>query len=118
MRIRSIAFAVSFLTLVWVSSPLVNGQSSAAVKMTPLGSHAGELCRNDRALLFEDPTGVRLLYDPGRTVDESDPRLGGGHVMLLSPAHTAHIGDTRPNRSAPGTCAAPAAGSVNADSNF
>ena len=38
------------------------------VKITPLGSHAGEFCRNDRALLFEDPTGVRVLYDPGRTI--------------------------------------------------
>jgi L-ascorbate metabolism protein UlaG (beta-lactamase superfamily) len=69
----------------------------------PLGRHAGDLCRNDRALLFEDPTGVRILYDPGRTVDESDPRLGEVDVMLLSHAHTDHIGDTRPNRSAPGT---------------
>lgn len=27
------------------------------VKITPLGSHAGELCERDRATLFEDPTG-------------------------------------------------------------
>jgi len=32
------------------------------VKITPLGSHAGELCANDRAIVFEDPTGVRFLY--------------------------------------------------------
>ena len=38
-----------------------NGQ--ALVKVTPLGSHSGELCAQDRALLFEDPTGVRILYD-------------------------------------------------------
>ena len=112
MRIRSIAFAVSFLTLVWVSSPPVNGQSSASVKMTPLGSHSGELCRNDRALLFEDPTGVRILYDPGRTVDESDSRLGDVHVMLLSHAHNDHIGDVRPTTGG-GTCAAPATGAAN-----
>ena len=68
--------------------------------------------------MFEDPTGVRILYDPGRTVDESDPRLGEINVMLLSHAHTDHIGDTRPNRSAPGTCAAPSAGAANPDSNF
>jgi len=92
--------------------------SNTLVKVTPLGSHSGELCRNDRAMLFEDPTGVRILYDPGRTVDEGDPRLGDVHVMLLSHAHTDHIGDTRPNRSAPGTCAAPAAGPANPDSNF
>jgi hypothetical protein len=41
------------------------------VRVTPLGSHDGELCSDDRAMIFEDPTGVRLLYDPGRRVDES-----------------------------------------------
>ena len=30
------------------------------VKITPLGSHAGELCGRDRATIFEDPTGVRI----------------------------------------------------------
>ena len=86
--------------------------------MTPLGSHAGDLCRNDRAMVFEDPRGVRILYDPGRTVDENDPRLGDIHVVLLSHAHTDHIGDARPNRGAPGTCAAPAVGAANPDSNL
>ena len=33
------------------------------VKITPIGSHPGELCANDRAMVFEDPTGVRILYD-------------------------------------------------------
>jgi hypothetical protein len=66
------------------------------VKVTPLGSHAGEFCRDDRGFLFEDPTGVRILYDPGRPVDENDARLGDVHVMLLSHAHTDHLGDTRP----------------------
>lgn len=69
------------------------------VKVTPLGTHTGEFCRDDRALVFEDPTGVRILYDPGRTVDETDPRLGDVHVMLLSHAHTDHIGNTRPTAS-------------------
>jgi L-ascorbate metabolism protein UlaG (beta-lactamase superfamily) len=91
---------------------------AALVRITPLGSHAGELCRNDRALLFEDPTGVRILYDPGRTVDENDPRLGDVHVMLLSHAHTDHIGDARPNPSSPGTCATPSTGAANAATNF
>jgi hypothetical protein len=36
------------------------------VKVTPLGSHAGELCARDRATIFEDPTGVRILYDAGQ----------------------------------------------------
>ena len=61
------------------------------VKITPLGYHAGELCPDDRALLFEDPTGVRVLYDAGRTVaGGSDPRLGDVHVVLLSHAHGDH----------------------------
>src|SRR5436190_6715838 len=119
MRVRSFVVVASLLAVLWVTHGIVaSGQSLALVKVTPLGSHAGELCRNDRAILFEDPTGVRILYDPGRTVDESDPRLGDVYVMLLSHAHTDHLGDTRPNRSVSGTCAAPATGPANPDSNF
>jgi L-ascorbate metabolism protein UlaG (beta-lactamase superfamily) len=113
-----IGACVAALASVAVSRASAQSSGSALVTITPLGSHAGDLCRNDRAMLFEDPTGVRILYDPGRTVDETDPRLGDVHVMLLSHAHTDHLGDTRPNRSAPGTCAAPAAGPANVDSNF
>jgi L-ascorbate metabolism protein UlaG (beta-lactamase superfamily) len=79
------------------------------VKITPLGSHAGEFCRNDRALLFEDPTGVRILWDPGRTVNETDNRLGGRiDLVLLSSTHGDHMGDAKPSPSSAGTCAAPA----------
>ncbi|MGH7403015.1 MAG: MBL fold metallo-hydrolase, partial [Candidatus Rokuibacteriota bacterium] len=38
------------------------------VKITPLGSHDGEFCPLDRALVLEDPDGTRILYDAGRTV--------------------------------------------------
>src|SRR5262245_16212815 len=71
MRGCVVVAAVCAAIVLAASGSTVNGQSSALVRVTPLGSHAGELCRNDRAMLFEDPTGVRILYDPGRTVDET-----------------------------------------------
>ncbi len=82
--------------------------SAQSVKITPLGSHAGELCANDRALLFEDPTGVRILYDAGRSVaGGADPRLGDVHVVLLSHAHGDHIGDTKADGPDAGSCDQP-----------
>jgi L-ascorbate metabolism protein UlaG (beta-lactamase superfamily) len=92
--------------------------SAQTVKITPLGSHAGELCQNDRALLFEDPTGVRILYDAGRTVaGGTDPRLGAVHVVLLSHAHGDHIGDTKPPGADAGTCERPDTVSAAPNSN-
>src|SRR5215469_4324967 len=71
--------------------PVASG--GPTVKIAPLGSQDGDFCRNDRAMIFEDPTGVRVLYDPGRTIaGATDARLGDVHVMLLSHAHTDHIG--------------------------
>ena len=77
-----------------------NGQAQN-VTITPLGSVQGEFCAMDRALLFQDPTGVRILTIPGRTVNgSSDPRLpiptsphGGVHVVLVDHVHADHIGD-------------------------
>src|SRR5438046_15827 len=82
--------------------------SAQNVKITPLGSHTGELCDRDRATIFEDPTGVRLLYDAGHSVTgANDPRLGDVHVVLLSHAHGDHIGDRKLKAQDAGTCAAP-----------
>jgi len=76
------------------------------VKITPVGSHPGELCANDRATIFEDPTGVRILYDVGHTVTGADDaRLGVIHVVLLSHAHGDHIGDQKLKALGAGTCA-------------
>ena len=64
------------------------------VKVTPLGSHDGEFCRLDRAMIFEDPDGTRLLYDAGRTVaGPEDPRLGHIDAVLVSHMHGDHVGD-------------------------
>lgn len=76
------------------------------VKVTPVGSHPGELCANDRATIFEDPSGVRMLYDVGHTVTGADDsRLGDIHVVLLSHAHADHIGDQKLKTLGGGTCA-------------
>src|SRR5260221_8233213 len=75
---------------------LVVPASAQNVKITPLGSHPGELCASDRATIFEDPSGVRILYDAGQTVTGADDvRLGVIHVVLLSHAHGDHIGDQK-----------------------
>ena len=64
-----------------------------AVKITPLGAHTGDFCTYDRALLFEDPTGVRILYDPGVSVAGGyDGRLGEVDAILVSHSHFDHLG--------------------------
>jgi L-ascorbate metabolism protein UlaG (beta-lactamase superfamily) len=95
--------ACAALALALAASPAV----AQNVKITPLGSHEGELCASDRATIFEDPTGVRLLYDVGQTLTGADdPRLGTIHVVLLSHAHGDHIGDRKLKAPGAGTCAA------------
>ena len=76
------------------------------VKITPIGSHPGELCANDRAIIFEDPTGVRFLYDPAHNVTGGDdPRLGTIHLVLLTHMHGDHLGDMKLKAPGAGTCA-------------
>lgn len=78
------------------------------VKVTPLGSHDGEFCRFDRALVFEDPNGTRLVYDVGQTVaGGEDERLGDIDVVLLSHVHGDHLGDRRIARVNAGKCGEP-----------
>lgn len=88
------------------------------VKVTPLGSHAGELCARDRATIFEDPTGVRILYDVGDTVmGAEDQRLGRIDVVILSHAHGDHIGANKLKAVDGGTCEAPQVVSAAPNSN-
>ncbi len=78
------------------------------VKVTPLGSHDGEFCTLDRALVFEDPNGTRILYDAGRTVrGPDDARLGKIDAVLLSHVHGDHLGDVIQPAANAGTCARP-----------
>ncbi|MCG6964964.1 MAG: TAXI family TRAP transporter solute-binding subunit [Chromatiaceae bacterium] len=82
--------------------------SEGVVQITPLGSHDGEFCRYDRALIFEDPDGTRLLYDAGRTVaGPDDPRLGEIDVILVSHMHGDHVGDRHIREVNAGDCATP-----------
>ena len=89
--------ATKFLPLLVLAGVLHSaGASAATVKVTPLGSQSGEFCQLDRALIFEDPDGTRLLYDAGRTVaGADDPRLGKIDVVLVSHMHGDHVGDKR-----------------------
>ena len=88
-----------------LAAPAAQAQT---VKITPLGSHTGEFCPLDRALIFEDPDGTRILYDAGRTVrGAEDPRLGKIDAVLLSHVHGDHLGDRiQPSENA-GSCGKP-----------
>jgi L-ascorbate metabolism protein UlaG (beta-lactamase superfamily) len=78
------------------------------VKVTPLGGIDGEFCPQDRALVFEDPNGTRVLYDPGRTVaGAEDPRLGKIDIILVSHMHGDHVGNAHGKAPNSGTCDKP-----------
>jgi len=78
------------------------------VKVTPLGGIEGEFCPQDRALVFEDPNGTRILYDPGRTVaGPNDPRLGRIDIVLVSHTHGDHLGNAHNKAPNAGSCEQP-----------
>ena len=81
---------------------------AAEVKVTPLGGQEGELCPQDRALVFEDPNGTRILYDAGRTVaGADDSRLGKIDVVLVSHMHGDHLGNAHGKAPNSGSCEKP-----------
>jgi L-ascorbate metabolism protein UlaG (beta-lactamase superfamily) len=105
MKRISLALAVGAVGLIGLAIAPASAQN---VKVTPLGSHDGEFCRNDRAMVFEDPDGTRILYDAGRTVRGSDdPRLGNIDAVLLSHIHSDHLGDARGSGANAGECGSP-----------
>ena len=82
--------------------------SAQNVKITPLGGIDGEFCPQDRALVFEDPNGTRVLYDPGRTVaGANDPRLGKIDIILVSHMHGDHVGNAHNKAPNSGSCDKP-----------
>jgi len=94
----------SLLLSVSVSAPIF----ADVVKVTPLGSHTGEFCSRDRAFVFEDPDGTRLLYDAGQTVaGANDARLGKIDVVLVSHMHGDHAGNQHIKRLNAGNCSKP-----------
>lgn len=104
----AVAAGATIAAMAPASSHGVKSMSSGTVKITPLGSHDGEFCRRDRAMLFEDPDGTRILYHAGRTVaGPNDPRLGKIDVVVLSSVHGDHIGDRVIANVNAGTCAKP-----------
>lgn len=99
---RLTCYAAALLLVTTLSAQAQN------VKVTPLGGIDGELCPQDRALVFEDPNGTRVLYDPGRTVaGANDPRLGKIDIILVSHMHGDHIGNAHNKAPNSGTCASP-----------
>ncbi len=87
-----------------IASPAV----AQVVKVTPLGGIEGEFCPQDRAMVFEDPNGTRILYDPGRTVaGADDPRLGKIDIILVSHMHGDHVGNMHTRAPNAGSCDKP-----------
>src|SRR5918996_958643 len=103
---RKLALAIASLAL--AACATAPDPQSPKVKITPLGSHDGEFCSRDRALIFEDPDGTRILYDAGFTVrGPNDPRLGKIDAVLLSHVHGDHLGDLIQPSANAGACQKP-----------
>ncbi len=105
MRMNALVWTVAIACM----TPMMAQPASAAnVKVTPLGGQDGEFCRQDRALIFEDPNGTRILYDAGRTVaGADDPRLGKIDIILVSHMHGDHLGDSHNKAPNSGSCDKP-----------
>ncbi|TDI81058.1 MAG: MBL fold metallo-hydrolase [Betaproteobacteria bacterium] len=89
--LNTICTVTAVVTFAFLAALPANAEN---IKVTPLGSHEGEFCYKDRALILEDPDGTRILYDPGRTVvGAKDSRLGKIDVVLVTHMHGDHVGN-------------------------
>lgn len=105
MKVNSVVLT---LALGCISALATQAALAANVKVTSLGGQEGDFCPQDRALIFEDPNGTRILYDVGRTVaGASDPRLGKIDVILVSHMHGDHLGNAHNKAPNSGSCAQP-----------
>lgn len=104
MRFRIALAAIASVVATAVAAPVM----AQTVQVTPLGGIEGEFCPQDRALIFEDPNGTRILYDPGRTVaGPGDPRLGRIDIVLVSHMHGDHAGNAHNKAPNSGSCESP-----------
>ena len=104
---RRIAIVLGAL-LFGCAGTMTQPPGAGVVRITPLGSHDGEFCARDRALVFEDPDGTRILYDAGFTVrGPNDPRLAKIDAVLLSHVHGDHIGPAHQPAANAGACGSP-----------
>jgi L-ascorbate metabolism protein UlaG (beta-lactamase superfamily) len=102
---KSIAWIAAAATATLLAAAPAFAQN---VKVTPLGGQEGEFCPQDRAMIFEDPNGTRVLYDAGRTVaGANDPRLGKIDVILVSHMHGDHLGNAHNKAPNSGSCEKP-----------
>lgn len=107
MRKRSVVW-VRAVSCVAAMTLIAGAAFADNVKVTSLGGQDGELCPQDRALIFEDPNGTRILYDAGRTVaGPNDPRLGKIDIILVSHMHGDHLGNAHNKAPNAGSCAKP-----------
>jgi len=110
MKLNILTKLVQILSIYCLFFLGISSANAVNVKITPLGSHDGEFCARDRALLFEDPDGTRLLYDAGLTVaGPNDPRLDKIDAVLVSHMHGDHVGAYHIKKVNEGECGKPQA---------
>ena len=105
MKVNSVYWTVAVGCM---AAAIAQPSFAANVKVTPLGGQDGEFCPLDRAMIFEDPNGTRILYDAGRTVaGAGDPRLGKIDIILVSHMHGDHAGNAHMKAPNSGACDKP-----------